>query len=415
MADPIDLPIEGDDVASQKGVVALGVAVHAAASIPLLMLGTMAVSIRNDLHFDEATLGMVIATLFATAALTSPAAGRVCDHLGARSSLRLAALGASVSMAGIAAMSQSALSLLPFVVVAGLALALAQPATDTWLSRGVALRSQGRAFGIKQAAAGPGAGLVAGLAVPLGETSLGWRASFTVGALLAALVVLSVGRTPKGVRSRSTTRSRGGDLSMRALVVLSLAGGLGTLPQSGFVAFAVSGAVASGISNSVAGLAFAAACVVGVIVRLSVGGLVDRRDISALQLIAGMLATSAVGFLLFMTQRPAAVFVALPVLAGTVWGWHGLFFLAIARANPTAPAVASSVAAAGVLAGAVAGPLIFGLVAESGYAFAWACAGAWSIAGMVAVLVGRWVVLRELGLDRPTEASTPVARTIHGG
>lgn len=80
---------------------------------------------------------------------------------------------------------------------------------------------------------------------------------------------------------------------MRSLILLGIASGLATLPQTGFVAFAVSGAVEAGLANGTAGALFAAASATGVVVRLLAGRLVDRRNSSPLLVAAGMLGWSS--------------------------------------------------------------------------------------------------------------------------
>lgn len=112
-----------------------------------------------------------------------------------------------------------------------------------------------------------------------------------------------------------------------------------------------------------------------------------------------MLGISALGFLCYVIEQPGAVFVAMPLLAATVWGFHGLFFHAVAAANPLAPARASSIASVGVLIGAVAGPLAFGAIAELSYRVAWGCASGWAMVGMAAIVWARRLLQEETGID----------------
>ena len=387
--------------------ISVGVITHATAAMPLIFLGTMGATIRGDLHFSETTLGLLAASLPLAAAAASTAAGRLCERISLVTSLRLAALGAALSMLGIGVFARSWLMIAPFLLVAGLTLAMAQPATDGWLTATLPDSIRARAFGIKQASAGPGVGLCAGLAVPLVEQTLGWRASFGVGAALALVLAVCLRRDAPRSRGQVLRELDGStDLSMRPLVWLAVSGGLCTLPQAAFVTFAVSGAAESGMSRSSAGLLFAVACGVGFVARLALGELVGRRRTNALTVMAATLALAFAGFALFATGNQVAVWASVPLLAATVWGWHGLFFFAVAELNPSAPARASGIVSAGVLGGSVAGPLVFGLTVRFGYGVAWVTLGVLSLIGVGAILISRSIVQATVPAVQDARSST---------
>jgi predicted MFS family arabinose efflux permease len=375
---------------------ALAIGIQASAVLPLILLGTMAVSIRDDLGFDEAGLGVLLATCFGVGALLSVASGRVTERIGAARGVRLAGITAAVSLLGVAIASRNWLTLVPFFATAGLGIALVQPATDVWLARTLPLSRHGVAFGMKQAAGGPGVGVLAGLAVPVLAGTIGWRGAFAVGAIAALLVTSATVGVSLNEPPRRAVRSREGDVSLRPLVVLAFAGGVATISQAAFVSFAVSAAVASGLSEGLSGLIFAAGGVVGFLARLLAGHVADRRAGGLLMMTAGMLGASAAGFLMLATERPVVVGVAMPLLCATAWGWQGLYFLAIARSNPNSPAAASGIAAAGLLTGAVIGPVAFGLLARDDYSLAWAATAASTLVAVAAILVGRELVKREI-------------------
>jgi MFS family permease len=389
-------------------VITLAVAGHAAAILPLILLGTMAVNVRHDLGFDEAAFGAIPALCAGVAAVGSPLCGRLVERFGGTWGLQAGAVTAAASMFGIAVLAVSWLTLLPFVVVAGVCLAVAQPSSDTWLANLLTADRHGMAFGIKQAAAGPGVGLLAGLAVPLSVATVGWRGAFVVGGGLAVLVLVGVRRARVPVRAPRDTAIPEANVSFRPLLVLTCAGGLGAVSQSALLGFAVSSAVATGLSTSEAGLLFAAASGAAVVVRLVLGHMADRRPGGLLVTIAVLMIASAGGFAVLAGHHSAGTLIGTPIAAATAWGWPGLFFLVVARCSPSAPARASGIAASGVMAGAVLGPLSFGIVAQHSYPLAWVLAGVSSVVAAVGMLVGRHYVRRDLLGRRGPIVAAPV-------
>lgn len=388
----------------------MAVAAHSAAVLPLLLIGTMAVSIRRDLGFDEAAFGAVAACSFAVAAAVSTPAGRVVERRGAAWGVRAGALTAAVSLIGVAGLARSWSTLLVFAMLGGAAMAVAQPATDLWLTRTLPVTRHGLAFGVKQASAGPGVGLAAGLAVPAAAATVGWRGAFALAALVG-LGVLWATRRQEPVLGTATSAIRGdgaekregsraGDVSMGPLLLLTMAGGFGSMSQAAFLTFAVSSAVEAGVSEGGAGLLFAASSAAAFAMRLALGAFADRRQGGLVFTTAAMMLTSAAGFALLATGSRGAVLAAVPFVAATAWGWQGIFFLVVARCNPNAPAAASGLTASGLLAGSVVGPVVFGIAARDDYATAWMLAAASALLGAAAMVVGRHFIKRDLDAHR---------------
>ena len=103
----------------------------------------------------------------------------------------------------------------------GLGNAISHPATHLLLAREVSQNRQGLAFGIKQAAI-PAATLIAGLAVPLVATTVGWRWAFAGGAALVLCVALLVPKGEKRNKTRRVKEARAGDAPLAPLVLLAL-------------------------------------------------------------------------------------------------------------------------------------------------------------------------------------------------
>lgn len=362
-------------------------------SFPLYLTGALGVRLRGELGFGEAGLGLAVGMVPATAALTSLVMGRVVHRIGAGAGLRLGVGTAAVSLLGTALFASGYATLLGFLVVGGLALAMVIPATDFWVARMVAPARQGIAMGFKQSATQM-AGLLAGLAVPALAVTLGWRWAFVAGALLALAAVPTIPASA-APRERQGTRGREGDVLWKPLAILALAIGLGQMSVLSLVGFSVTAAVDAGISESVAGIVFAVGNVVGIATRLRLGHLADVHSRNQLYVAGALLAVGGGCYLLLATANPIVLSVVIPLAFATGWGWPGLVLLAVIRANPEAPAVASSVAAAGGYVGAFAGPFAFGALAARSLVAAWsAAAGSALLAAGAMVVAGRVIELR---------------------
>jgi cyanate permease len=200
-------------------------------------------------------------------------------------------------------------------------------------------------------------------------------------------------RAPGRVRVRV---DRAGDTEWRSLVVLAIGVGLGASAAGTLASFFVQAGVHAGISEGGAGLLAAVGSASVIAVRLVAGARADRRQGGNLTVVAAMLVLGAVGYLLYATEAKVMLIAALPLTFAAGWGWPGLFNLAIVRANPQAPGLASGVTQTGTYIGAVAGPLLFGALAENrSYAAAWTVAAASSLAAAGAMLLGRRLLRRQ--------------------
>ena len=351
--------------------------------------------IRTELGFGAAALGIAVSLFFTTQALSSAPFGRIVERIGSRRGMQAAALGSAVSLLCIALFASSRNGLFGFLVLGGLANAVAQVAANLALARGVRAERQGLAFGMKQAAI-PAATLLSGLAVPLVGTTIGWRWAFTGCALGAFAIACTVPKTTEG-QVRHHTNKHSGDMRPMPLILLALGIGLGSAAAVPLGAFTVESGVAAGLQVEFAGLLLAAGGVVGIVVRLALGWLADRRSAGHLRIVAAMLIAGTAGFVLLATGV-SWLFVLGTVLAfGAGWGWHGLFNFAVVKYNRNAPAAATGITQTGAAAGSAAGPFLFGVIVESAsYGTAWLSAGAAALAAVAAILSGRWMLIRHL-------------------
>ena len=378
-----------------RRAVLLAVVVATAGVLPGFLTGGLAVQIRGELGFGEGALGFAVAAFFAASALASVVSGRVVERLGSTTlGMRFAAVASAASLLAVSVLATSWWWLCACLVLGGLGNAISHPATHLLLAREVPQNRQGLAFGIKQAAI-PAATLIAGLAVPLVATTVGWRWAFAGGAALVLCVALLVPKGEKRNKTRRVKEARAGDAPLAPLVLLALGIGLGSAAANPLGAFVVESAVAAGIGVGAAGLLLALGSAAGIGVRVVFGHLADRLNSGRLRLVAGMLGVGTVGFVLLASGSAPLLVVGVTVAFAAGWGWPGLFNFAVVKSNPGAPAAATGITQTGASSGAAVGPLAFGLlVEETSFATAWLASGAVAIFAAAAILAGRGMLLR---------------------
>lgn len=402
----------GPDTTAEARAPLVGRTIAAAAlstvlgSLPVFLLGGLAVLVRRDLGFGEVQLGIAVSAFFSVAALTAVPAGWVAQRLGAWGTTVVAAGLSAISLVVMAAAPSYAV-LLAGVALAGAANAHAQIGSNQALATVVPRSRQGLAFGIKQSAV-PGATLLAGLALPALGLTLGWRPSLAVASLLA---VAYVALAPRPARDPSLAKpkqlDRRDDAAVQALVVVATAAALGSAAATSLAAFLVESAVAVGLAPSLAGLLLAGGSALGVSMRLLVGWRADTRDGRHLIRVAAMLAVGSVGMALLATGSGPALVPGTALAFGMGWSWPGLLNFVIVRHNPSAPAVATGINQTGVFAGGATGPIVFGLLVEIwSYRVAWSAAGLALLAAALLMTQGR----RMMVADRARRAAAPPPR-----
>ncbi len=395
-------PSEGQGVVSGERRpgrdLAVALFVTTTASLPVFLVGTLAVEIRHSLHFGTSALGLAVSLYYVGAAAGSVPLSRLTERVGGVRVMRVASVVDALLLVAIAAFASSWPVLLALLVPCGVASAAVAPATNLFLARRTPDGRQGLAFGTKQAAV-PLASLLGGLAVPAVALTLGWRWAFVIAGVLACLASTTVPapRVPISERRRS---HRGDDRSVRSvpLVVLAAGLGLGMFAAGGLTAFLVSSAVADGFGKGAAGLVAAGAGGAAVVVRVATGALADRRGGRHFPVVAAMLACGAVGYaLLALSAGTTAHWLLVPaaVLAlGAGWGWNGLFNFAVVRSHRHAPARATGITQVGGRLGGVLGPLSVGFLAShSSYTVAWTVTAVAALVGAATVLLGRQLLV----------------------
>ncbi len=353
-----------------------------AGSFPVFLVGGLGVQLREDLGFGPALLGAAAAGFFGVAALASRAMGWVAERLGATRGMRLAALVSSLCLV-LLAFSTGPVWLLAVVCLAGVPNALGQPSSNLLITQSVPPRRRGFGFGVKHSAI-PAATMLAGAAVPGVALTIGWRWVFVMAGGIALLAAASV---PRGEHRRWPERGPERSEAVRnektTLLLLAVAGALGSAAANALGAYVTTTAVAVGFSPAAAGLVLSAGSLAGLLMRLASGLVADRWNPDLMRVITVMLLLGAVGYGLLAVDSPIAVLTGVLVAFGGGWAWSGLLNFAVAKLIPHRVASATSSSQTGIFVGGSLGPLLFGLLAEHV-----GLPGAWTAAGGAAVLAG---------------------------
>jgi MFS family permease len=383
--------------ASLPRTVATAVLASTVGALPALLVGGLAVLVREDLGFDEFQLGFAISAFFAASVVFSVPAGLVSERLGPRRALLAGITITLVALLGVAITAQSWGELVAWLFIAGTGNTIGQVGANHLLATAVSPSRQGLSFGIKQSSI-PLAGILAGLAVPVIGLTIGWRWAFVLATGGVLVVFWLIGR-PGPFRHSAARRRREGDAPLPALLVVALAAGLGAAAGSALVSFTVESAVARGFDASAAGLLLTFGSLCGVSMRIVSGWFADRLGHGSLLVAVVLQLVGAVGFLLLAlagTAGPMTI-LATALAFGGGWGYQGLILLAVSRSNPTSPATAMAIVRLGPSTGAMLGPLIAGaLVSGSGYELTWLLAAVVSVVAAGLLVTGRVMLLRHL-------------------
>jgi MFS family permease len=366
-------------------------------ALPIFLVGALAVFIRPELEFSEARLGALATIYYLASAGLTWLGGKVSQSLGGPRAMAVAAGLSLTSSIGIGLLAQSWAALAVFLAVAGIANALAYPASNLALARGVPFKRQGVAFGIKQSSA-LYATMLAGAAVPLVGATIGWRWAFAFAGLAALPIIAGFGITQ---RASTDEYGRGTDVERLPLWILSVGAFFAVYATASLGAFYVESAVAGGTSPSLAGTLLAMGSIVGIVGRTGWGWVGDLRADLHFTIVPSLLGAGALAFALIgAIQSELALIVATVLVFGAGWAWPSLLSFAVVARSPRGPATASGILGTGQFGGGILGPLTFGLIVEArGYQAAWTAAAV--ALGVSAVLVrigGRQLEHRTRGI-----------------
>jgi MFS family permease len=403
----VSLPVGAESSSSPRLFVTLIRASFATtiAVLPVFLLGALAVFIRRELGFSETLLGSLVSVWYILSSVTSVWGGRLTERLGAGRAMAVAGMCSIVSLLGIAVVAQAWWHLIPFLLIGSLGNAIAHPTANLSLARDIPVARMGFAFGVKQSAV-PLASVLGGFAVPAIGLTLGWRYAFGLAALLAGVFVFSLPKTQRRPPDAPRRPDRTGDIAVAPLVILGLAGGLGTMATNPLAIFYVEGAVAHGFSAALAGSALALGSMTAIVFRVIWGLVADRWSGSRLTLVSLLTATGAVGLVLLGQARSLWMLGLATLLAFAVgWGWAGLFQFAVVKINPAAPAEATGIVMTFMRLGGILGPLTIGALAErTNYGFTWFIGGVILLCSSLMIQVARVTIRRDIRSRAPVAA-----------
>jgi MFS family permease len=350
--------------------------------LPGFLAASLAPRIDGDFTFGASELGLAVAAFYAVCTVASSPCGHLVERIGPVAAVRASAAATLVCALGVALLAQSGAALIVALLVGGLGNAAAAPAAGALVNHHVAPGRKGMALGAMQAGA-PLGSLLAGLALPVIAIPVGWRWAYVVVGVLALIAAVVPPPTPRPDAQTGGRRRRG----LTPVHALAITAALASCATTGLVSFLVLYGIDTGMSETAAGVVLAVMSVGAVLSRVAVGAVADRTGRDPERTVAVMLAVSAAGYLLLLVGEPAAV-VAAALLVGSVgWAWPAALTVAVVRRAPEAPAWAVGVLMSGLFLGAIAGPLLVGLLVETGGSYV----PAWLATAVLAMLAGATV------------------------
>ena len=435
MGEPTDVPVGASADDSRVGARATSRQARAftaaftmsvAAPLPLLLAGTLAVQLRDDIGLDTEHIGAASALFFLCSSMISIVAGAFTDRVGWQWAVRGASAVSVVAFLLVASFASGVGTFFPLFIIGSFAHAISGPAGNVAISSEMPVQRLGLLFGLKQSA-NPLANILAGASVPLVGLTLGWRWAFVMGAVFPLLAIVAT--FGSAGPSHTTTRRRvppglgasagptgvidqPGDVRLRTLpiVVLALAGGLATCVAGALGAYVVLSAVEAGISEGTAGVYVMFAAATGLTTRVVGGWWADRAGSSGILPVATLLAVGVFGHMALATGESSLVLPGTLLAYGAGWGWPGLLMYTIAHHYRRSTGRVTGRVQIGMMLGGVVGPLTFALLQlRWGYGAGWLSVAAASALGAGLTVLA--AILLRRGVEAPVtdQSVAPVA------
>ena len=342
-------------------------------------LGILASSVIADLELSRGLFGLLLAGSGLSAACMSPLTGAVLDRVGAWRGL-LTLFTVAFLSALVLAFATNVATLALAALLAGVASALANPATNQIIARELDGAPRGAIVGLKQSGVQVAiAGL--GLLLPPFVALWSWRA-----AVLAVGTIALIGIPwTLGVRGEGDAKPRG-ETSAHSNPPARIAPGLLSLTVYAAAMGIVTGAVIGFLplyaqeglqfSEIQAGRLATVVGGIGIVARIGWSMAADRqRDLhSTLAAIAVVAVLASWAIVVSTPQRVFLIWAGAALAGASSSAWNPVAMLAAMRLGGAAMASrATGIVVAGVLAGFAASPMAFGWLIEAtdGYVVAW--------------------------------------------
>ncbi len=350
---------------------------------PGFLVGALSVQISGEMGVSEAVYGWGLGSFFLAATVGSILLGRLAQRIGPGNQMTAALAVTALVQVALAATARSFLTVIGFLVVAGLANAANQTAVNLALAR-AELPRLGLAVSAKQSGM-PAASLLAGFAVPGLALTVGWRWAYVTGAALAVAAVpvvrAAVESAPTGPRARAAAQPVS---SFRSLVMAAVAGGFLSFSAGTLNAWTVGSGVDAGLDPGSAGLFLGIGAGAGIVLRMAGGYWSDTMRLRPFRMagLTGLIGAASIAALALRATGPHVAFTLLAFGGG--WIWPAFTNFGIVRTNPDAAGAATGVTQMGIYVGVFLAPLVTGvLIEQSGYPLMWLTTAASAAIGSV--------------------------------
>lgn len=361
--------------------------VQTLASLTMVAASVLAPAVAPGLGLAPERVGVYAAFAYLAAMLFGLRTGHWVAHLGAMrlSQAALVACACGAVLASWASLALAAPLLLAAAMLIGAGYGVINPAAAAILTHHAPIKARGLFFSIKQTGVPIGVAL-AGLLMPLGLSTIGWKATAVWTGMVCASCALAL--LPLVRRLEPPPMKIDQDLPrtllrhvwrvplLRRLSLTSLAF---AATQQVFVTFLVSLLnLRLGWTLAAAAGLLAASQVVSTFARVGFGVLADRW-IAPGRLLAALGIAMSLSCLALAALRPgmatAWVSMAALVCAATAMGWNGVFFAELSHRVPSKDiARVAGATQFFTFTGGMLGPLLFGesLRAGNSYSMAYA-------------------------------------------
>jgi MFS family permease len=376
--------------ATQWPLVTATVVISFVGFAPAATIAALYPLMRESLHLGAGQVGAVLSGFFLTAASAALVVGQVSPRVRPKKLVVVGCITSGLGSLLIGLVASSWVSLICLACLCGVGNGFLQPITNLLLSKRVNARAHGRAAGMKQAAIPLGAVLAGSAGVGAGRLA-GWPVVFIGFAAVALTLAFLSGVHPLFRDNdavllpvdRSSETQANVSRGVGWLVLVQL---LGSVCTNALVGFAVMSLVRSGLGVAAAGAVLAGGSLECVALRVTVGWTVDRLS-THIGLMAVMLGTGTIGYLLLASGRTWLAVTGCVIALGPGWAWNGLMNYILVHDYHPIVAKASGRILAAASTGGIVGPLMFGILygLAGGLEISWVTLSI--ISGVAAVIV----------------------------
>ncbi|MBJ68927.1 MAG: hypothetical protein CL463_03405 [Acidimicrobiaceae bacterium] len=350
-------------------------------AIPGFLVGSFAPQIKEDLNFGDTELGALLTFGYLVSSVIMQTGGGIADRRGPQLIIRTGIFIAAISALLIGTAAQTYVVLLLCIGLNRVGEGLIHPATNTLISNGVDQPRQGIAIATKQSAV-PFSTALAGLAVPILGSTVGWEGTFLILAALAFPAWLLI--PDIAVSKSGSFPSRRDMWRSRHLRIASIAGAFSAAAVVTMSGFLTTAAEEAGYSESSAGLILGIGGLIMIVARLSWGFLADKYEFDRFKAVSLQLTVGSSAFILLSIGTKTSVLIGSLISFGIGWAWPGLLLLGVIEQHPDDPGAATATLQTSIRVGAMVAPLGFGIVVDnSGFELAWVLAFSSTIVGAI--------------------------------